>query len=83
MLSFRSSRNSSANALNAPASRVLAVIVDDRGNAGDVCLGDIRDIRGPLFPIQPAAAFMDQFGIDGPLDFTDLELNDRLHSLVG
>ena len=66
--------------------RLLSVgrIVDDRGDACDVCLGDVRDIRGPFFPIQPAATFVDQFGIDGPLDFTDLELNAsnlHLHTL--
>ncbi|KXW57462.1 hypothetical protein FEMY_19970 [Ferrovum myxofaciens] len=44
------------------------------GNAVDVGIGNLGNIVGPFFPVVAVPHLLDQFGIDGPFNFSDLEL---------
>ena len=48
-------------------------VADDGGDAGDVGLGDAGDVICPVFPVVPVAAFFDDLGVKGALQFADIE----------
>ena len=48
-------------------------VADNLGDAGNVSLGDLGDVVGPIFPVVPVTAFLDDFGVEGAFQFADVE----------
>ncbi len=77
--SFRSSRSSSARAVEGSDLVGVLGVTDDLADARDVRLRNLGDVVGPVLPVMPVAALLDDLGVQSALDLPDVELEFALN----